>query len=170
MPSRRSDRHRRFRCLGVALLILGVANVPGPRADFHNIRHHDGPGESCPLHEHLRSWHPGAGAAQDVAVLHWHWTPPAAPRTDSGDVPTARTQAHDWPGGCFDDAPQLAPPEATGWADLAPPGDLDSSIPLAPEVLAAAMAARAGPGALRAVHAALTSRVPLTVRLQRWAC
>ena len=170
MPSRRTDRRRRLRCLGIALLILAVGNVPAPRADYHNIRHHDGPGESCPLHEHLRSWHPGAGAAQDVAVLHWHWTPPTAPLPDSGDVPTARTQTRDWPGVCFDDGPQLAAPAPAGWIDFDPAPDPAASTALAPEILALATTPRAGPAALRAAHASAIGRVPLTALLHRWTC
>ncbi|WP_337173352.1 hypothetical protein [Paludisphaera sp.] len=58
------------------LLIPGLLHVPLPRADFHVIRHHHGPGEVCPKHDHLLRWHPLAGEGDEVAVLHWHWLLP----------------------------------------------------------------------------------------------
>ena len=70
------------RTLGISLLILSLVHTPLPQPDFHNIRHHDGPGEVCEHHDHLLRWHPGAGVARDVAVLHWHWFLPADPGTD----------------------------------------------------------------------------------------
>ena len=66
------------RFLGVALLIPGLLRVPLPQIDYHNIRHHDGPGEICPYHDHLLRWHPTASQNEDVAVLHWHWLVPQA--------------------------------------------------------------------------------------------
>lgn len=66
------------RFLGIALLIPGLLRIPLPRIDYHNIRHHDGPGEICPHHDHLLRWHPMASQNEDVAVLHWHWLTPQA--------------------------------------------------------------------------------------------
>ena len=40
-------------------------------------------GEICPHHDHLLRWHPTAGQADDVAVVHWHWIIPQT--GDSGD-------------------------------------------------------------------------------------
>jgi hypothetical protein len=57
----------------VVLLILGLVRVPLPQADYHNVRHHDGPGEICPYHDHLLRWHPRADQDEDVALVHWHW-------------------------------------------------------------------------------------------------
>jgi hypothetical protein len=63
--------------LGIGMLILSVIHVPLPQADFHNIRHHDGPGEICLHHDHLLRWHPAADSNDDVSLLHWHWFVPA---------------------------------------------------------------------------------------------
>ena len=60
--SHRWPGHHRARTLGIALLILGLIHRR-PQADFHNIRHHDGPGEVCEHHDHLLRWHPDAGQA-----------------------------------------------------------------------------------------------------------
>jgi hypothetical protein len=58
------------------MLILSVIHVPLPQADFHNIRHQDGPGQICLHHDHLLRWHPSAESNDDVALLHWHWFVP----------------------------------------------------------------------------------------------
>ena len=173
MPPRRFDRPRPLRSLGVALLILSVGHVPWPRADYHNIRHHDGPGESCPFHDHLLRWHPdsgsGSGAAEDVAVLHWHWAPPTTALSDNADLPSARAQVQDWPGVTWDDAPHLASPAPVRWMDTPAASGLATPDP-APEVLAIATLPRAGPGALRDHHTTFTSGISLTVLLRRWTC
>jgi hypothetical protein len=62
--------------LGIGLLILSVIHVPLPQADYHNIRHHDAPGELCLYHDHLLRWHPTADRDDDVSLLHWHWFVP----------------------------------------------------------------------------------------------
>jgi hypothetical protein len=62
--------------LGIGMLILSVIHVPLPQADFHNVRHHDGPGEICLHHDHLLRWHPSAESNDDVSLLHWHWFVP----------------------------------------------------------------------------------------------
>ncbi len=72
-----------LRLLWVTMLIPGLFRVPLPQADYHNIRHHHGVGEICPHHDHLLRWHPTAGQADDVAVVHWHWIIPQT--GDSGD-------------------------------------------------------------------------------------
>jgi len=51
-------------------------HVPLPQADYHNIRHHDAPGELCAYHDHLLRWHPSADYDDDVSLLHWHWFVP----------------------------------------------------------------------------------------------
>ena len=73
MGLRRLARLRGLRALGIVFVILSLVHTPLPQPDFHNIRHHDGPGEICTFHDHLLRWHPDAGLADDVAVLHWHW-------------------------------------------------------------------------------------------------
>ena len=76
MASRRRTERRGLRILGIGILILSTIRVPLPQADYHNIRHHDAPGEVCVYHDHLLRWHPSADSAADVAMLHWHWFVP----------------------------------------------------------------------------------------------
>jgi hypothetical protein len=57
----------------MGILTLSVIHVPLPQADYHNVRHHDGPGEVCDHHDHLLRWHPSADSNADLALLHWHW-------------------------------------------------------------------------------------------------
>src|SRR3954452_18321557 len=78
MRTRVLFRRRETRSLGIVFLILSLVHAPLPQPDFHNIRHHDGPGEVCDHHDHLLRWHPGAGVARDVAILHWHWFLPTS--------------------------------------------------------------------------------------------
>lgn len=88
MTFQRPPRRSRTQLPGTALLILGLLHVPLPQADYHNLRHHDGAGEICPLHNHLLRWHPRAASEKDVAVLHWHWVLPqpqgSGERPDTG--------------------------------------------------------------------------------------
>ncbi len=72
------------RVLLISLLILGVVHIPLPQADYHNIRHHDGPGELCVYHDHLLRWHPTANVNDDVSLLHWHWFVPPGELGDLG--------------------------------------------------------------------------------------
>lgn len=71
--SRRRSWYATGRFPGIILLILAVAHVPLPRAEYHSVSHHDGPNQVCELHQHLLRWHPTAGPGEMVAVLHWHW-------------------------------------------------------------------------------------------------
>ncbi len=70
-------RQHRARTLAVSLLILALLPTPWPKVEFHNVRHHDAPGQVCEYHDHLLRWHPDAASAEDVAVLHWHWAWPS---------------------------------------------------------------------------------------------
>ena len=90
------------------MLILSAIHIPLPQADYHNIRHHDAPGEICPYHDHLLRWHPTAASADDVALLHWHWflplvQPSAAPggaddeHRAPGSGPALHAHLGDWP-------------------------------------------------------------------------
>ena len=79
------------RVVGIIMLIPGLLRVPLPQADFHVIRHHHGAGEVCTFHDHLLRWHPLAGEAEDVAVLHWHWLLPQV--LDLDLAPTAAVPA-----------------------------------------------------------------------------
>jgi hypothetical protein len=91
---RRSDR-RGLRSLGISFLILGAIHIPLPQADYHNIRHHDAPGEICPYHDHLLRWHPRADADEDVSLLHWHWV---VPLVEPGARPPGGDDEHRAPG------------------------------------------------------------------------
>lgn len=93
-------------------LILSLAHTPLPQPDFHNIRHHDAPGEICEHHDHLLRWHPSAGAAQDVAKLHWHWFLPTDAGTDSVPPehgPALHAHVADWFASSWDDGPRIVP-------------------------------------------------------------
>ena len=107
------------RTVGITLLILGLVHAPLPEPDFHNIRHHDGAGEVCEHHDHLLRWHPGAGVASDVAVLHWHWFLPGSdPSPDGSSGPAVHAHAPDWPAGSWDDdGPRVAPDVASRFLD-----------------------------------------------------
>jgi hypothetical protein len=112
---RRTDWHL-GRLLGISLLIAGVVRVPLPQADYHNVRHHDAPGEICLLHDHLLRWHPSAASNADVALFHWHWFVPLAesddPYRQNGDDPQGPVlHAHftDWPEPDWLDEPVIGP-------------------------------------------------------------
>src|SRR3954471_23157864 len=109
MLLRRSARHGGARGLGIMLLILGLVHTPLPQPDFHNIRHHDAPGEVCEHHDHLLLWHPAAGIADDVAVLHWHWFLALAEPSDASPEhsgPALHAHVVDWQATTWDDGPR----------------------------------------------------------------
>ena len=87
MAARRQATRRGTRILGIGMLILSVIHVPLPQADFHNIRHHDGPGQICIYHDHLLRWHPSAESNEDVSLLHWHWFVPFVEPGDQNQRP-----------------------------------------------------------------------------------
>jgi len=102
--------------LGISLLIASVVRVPLPQADYHNIRHHDAPGELCLFHDHLLRWHPSAASDEDVALLHWHWFVPLAepgdPNPPDGDDhrgPVLHAHFSDWPEPDWLDEPVISP-------------------------------------------------------------
>jgi hypothetical protein len=68
-------------------VILSVIHVPLPQADYHNVRHHDGPGEVCDHHDHLLRWHPTADSNADLTLLHWHWFLPLLEPANSHQRP-----------------------------------------------------------------------------------
>ncbi|ODT98338.1 MAG: hypothetical protein ABS79_06070 [Planctomycetes bacterium SCN 63-9] len=84
------------RFFGISLLIASVIHIPLPQPDFHNVRHHDGPGEVCTYHEHLLRWHPTAKNSADASILHWHWVLPAY--DGSGDDLNGLGDDHPRPG------------------------------------------------------------------------
>jgi hypothetical protein len=176
--SRRSERRGR-RILGIGILILSTIRIPLPQADYHNIRHHDAPGEVCAYHDHLLRWHPAADSAADVTMLHWHWfaplVEPGAARPGSPDEPRApgsgpALHAHfgDWPAPDWTGT-SLVRPDARGrFIDLVSLG-LSGPSPLCaaariigadpgPRTLAVWLAGAAGP------RAEILSLIP------RWNC
>ena len=170
MSSSRSAFQCRVRCLAIGLLVLGLGHTPLPQADFHNIRHHDDLGESCRYHDHLLRWHPRAGLAEDVAVLHWHWVLPG--RSDAvpeGGRPVVLAQVPDWSGLTPDALAQLVPDTCGRPLDRV---ERDSSMPVsAAEILAwARLPARAGPKRFSALGADRAAEIPLTTLLHRWTC
>ncbi|WP_435020825.1 hypothetical protein TA3x_002042 [Tundrisphaera sp. TA3] len=175
MSRRWFARWHRVRVLGISLLILGLAHTPMPQADFHNVRHHDDPGQVCVLHDHLLRWHPDAGMADDVAVLHWHWLMPTAGPDDGAklgqDAPRIHAHVDDWQGITVDDATQFVADSGSRMID--PP----SASPISAFDLAAIASPpddrglRAGPmPPLRAYGSTLTAHAPLSCWLARWSC
>jgi hypothetical protein len=173
MPHLPPVRQRGARGLGILLLVLGLVHVPLPEPDFHNIRHHDGPGEVCEQHDHLLRWHPGAGKAEDVAVLHWHWFLPLA---DPSGLPPAKEglalHAHvaNWFASTWDELPRLLPDSTLRWLDrkdFAPP----SALPVA-LVSGGPALWRPGLDPCRRLpySATFAPRAPLSSLLQRWTC
>jgi hypothetical protein len=79
----------------IGLLICSVVQVPLPQPDYHNIRHHDAPGEICLYHHHLLRWHPTADADRDVALLHWHWFVPPVELAGGPGRPASQNQDDD---------------------------------------------------------------------------
>lgn len=171
MSSRRLARQRGTRSLGIIVLILGLVHTPLPQPDFHNIRHHDGPGEVCEFHDHLLRWHPGAGQADDVAMLHWHWLfASAEPSDPSPEHAGSAIHAHvvDWQSATWEDGPQVSADTTTrGHVPLSASPSLSSLIfSDATQLVAPAPGARPW----RTFGATFAPRTPLSCLLQRWVC
>jgi hypothetical protein len=171
MLSRRSAPHRGARGLEIIILIFGLVHTPLPQPDFHNIRHHDGDGEVCEHHDHLLRWHPEAGIADDVAVLHWHWCFPVAEPMDLSPEqsgPAVHAHVVDWQAATWEEGPQvsvdltsrfLGPLETpSGLSFLLHPDTADTAIPTPPLPLSRTF------GATFAPHA------DLSCLFQRWVC
>jgi hypothetical protein len=153
------------------VLILGLVHTPLPQPDFHNIRHHDGAGEVCEHHDHLLRWHPGAGIAADVAVLHWHWFLPSAepfelPQGAAG--PVAHAHVADWQAMTWDDGPRLSTDTTVR---------LINAAELAPGVMLTTLGAEdsaadrtAGEPRIRTSSATFAPSAPPACLLQRWDC
>jgi hypothetical protein len=73
VTARNKNQPSGLRILSIGIVVLSVVHIPLPQADYHNVRHHDGPGEICAHHDHLLRWHPSAGTSADLSLLHWHW-------------------------------------------------------------------------------------------------
>jgi hypothetical protein len=176
---RRSDR-RGLRILGIGILILSTIRIPLPQADYHNIRHHDAPGEVCLYHDHLLRWHPTADSAADVSMLHWHWFVPLVepgaqgPGGDDehrapGSGPALHAHLGDWPEPDWSGTPLVRPDARGRLIDLLALA-LTGSSPFATSAQAAEM--NCGPGLLSAWPAggAAVARATILTLLPRWNC
>ena len=172
-PARHRQRHRGARGLGIIALIFGLVHMPLPEPDFHNIRHHDAPGEVCEHHDHLLRWHPGAGIADDVAVLHWHWfLPVEGPFDPSPEHSGPALHAHmaDWQASNWEDGPRIS-------ADTSSRVAASFKIPIVPSLAMlnlpdTAIAVVLGPraGRSRTFGATFAPHADLSCLLQRWVC
>ena len=175
MPRRKAGLHHRIRVLGVGLLILGLVHAPMPQADFHNVSHQDGPGQVCELHDHLLRWHPDAGTAEDVAVLHWHWLLPTM-NPVQGDklgenVPKIHAHVDDWQGIQVDDGPNYFASSAARSIDPPPSSPLTAFDLAAISLPSDHRGLRAGPEPpVRAFGSTLTTHESLSCWLSRWSC
>jgi hypothetical protein len=153
------------------LLILGLVHAPLPQPDYHNVRHHDGAGEVCEHHDHLLRWHPGAGRAADVAMLHWHWFFPATNPWDlpgEGNGPAVHAHVVDWQAATWDDRPQMsADTTARGTLALTPAPGL---MPLALPMLATTAQVAPGCRQARTFSATFARSATLASLFQRWDC
>ena len=171
MSWRRPATPRSVPSPGIILLILSLVHAPLPEPDFHNIRHHDRPGEVCEHHDHLLRWHPGAGVASDVAVLHWHWYLPAPPGADSaspGSGQAVHAHVPAW-AAVWDSGPQVAPDTASRLAPRPSPSPLDAPLAL-PALFVVAVPPDPGARTASAFGATFAPRVSLTSLLHRWTC
>ena len=172
MPTRRWSDHHRARLPGIILLILSLVHAPLPRADFHNVRHHDAAGEVCEHHDHLLRWHPDAGRAEDVAVLHWHWILPTSGPVEpghSGDGPVLHAHVSGWDATSPDAGPLVVPDRSSRPIEAAAPSLLAlADAPFAPPVDRPGL--RAGIGPVRTFGATFAPRISPASRLQRWSC
>jgi hypothetical protein len=158
--------------LGIIFLIFSLVHTPLPQPDFHNIRHHDAPGEVCEHHDHLLRWHPGAGVAQDVAILHWHWFLPTSEPSDTplpDDRPALHAHVFDGFASTCEDAPRIVPDTHSQLiARTATTAHAAVSLDLLPAI----SRAPGSPGRCRqeAPGATAAPCARLTTLLQRWVC
>ena len=181
MTSRRRRSGRRgLRILGIGILILSTIRVPLPQADYHNVRHHDGPGEVCVYHDHLLRWHPWADSADDVAMLHWHWFAPLAepgagrPGGDDehrapGSGPALHAHLGDWPEPDWTGGPLIRPDARGRLLDLL---TLGLNGPGTPATSARIAEIDPGPNLFLAWHAggATDPRATVLSQTSRWNC
>jgi hypothetical protein len=172
MSFRRPARQPGARILGIGLLILSLIHTPLPQADFHNIRHHDGPGEVCEHHDHLLRWHPGATSADDVAVLHWHWFLPQAGNPDPAPVgagPAVHAHVADWLAPTWESGPRILPDHSSRLLGRLASCTLTALLPGLPAE-APHPILHGQPRRALAFCATFAPRAPLNSLLQRWVC
>jgi hypothetical protein len=162
------------------MLILSAIHIPLPQADYHNIRHHDAPGEICPYHDHLLRWHPSANSDDDVALLHWHWfVPVVQPGTHEpggddehrppGSGPALHAHLGDWPEPDWTGQPVIRPDSRGRFLEHlalrlseAGSGSIAAQLaPVDPGPLSSSPHPLAGAAGLRAARIAM---------VQRWNC
>ena len=172
MPTSRWGRHQRARALGISLLILSIVHAPWPQADFHNVRHQDDAGQVCEHHDHLLRWHPDAGQAEDVAVLHWHWfIPTSAPVEDghTGGGPVMLAHVGGWDAPSPEVGPAVVPDRSSSPLDL--PSSPQLPVGEAPFLVAIDRPdLRESHESLRTFGATFAPRISSASRLQRWSC
>jgi hypothetical protein len=172
MRWRRPVLTRGGRTLGISFLILSMVHAPLPEPDYHNIRHHDGAGEVCEHHDHLLRWHPGAGVASDVAILHWHWFLPTDPGTDpvpEGQGAAVHAHVPAWQSASWEDGPQLAPDNTSELAARPAPCPLERAFTADTQAVLGALTA-SGTHPPPGFGASFMPRVSLTSLLHRWVC
>jgi hypothetical protein len=171
---------RRAGDLGIGMLILSLVHVPLPQADYHNIRHHDAPGEICGYHDHLLRWHPRADLDDDVSMLHWHWFVPVVEFGDHhvrpndenhgpGPGPSVHAQLGDWPAPDWNGEPLVRPDARGRLLDQFVLGQSDASMACLSAELAPA-GLHAGLMFARAHDHQGAMRASRTVLFQRWNC
>ena len=163
------QQHHRARTLAVSLLILALLPTPWPKVEFHNVRHHDAPGQVCEYHDHLLRWHPDARGAADVPILHFHWAWPE-PSGDAGhDGAGPRLHAH-----LADEAIPAArsTPAVVGDAParIAAPAAVVLDAPAFDLVERTSTRIDAGSPPGLPFSATYAPRTSLTDRLVRWSC
>ena len=165
------DGHRGARVLGIGLLIFGMLHVPLPQPDYHNVRHHDAPGEVCEHHDHLLRWHPDAGLARDVAILHWHWVSPESGPSDlSGPGRGAAIHAHvvGWDAPTIEAGPPVMTEGSGRSLDAAPPAQ--NPLAILAVVHDPTASRRAGHPLVHAFGATLRPGASLSASKSCWAC
>ena len=152
---------------GIGLLIFGLLHVPLPQPDYHNVRHHDAPGEVCEHHDHLLLWHPDAGLASDVAMLHWHWFLPESGQADPRDGAAIHAHVAGWDAPTIEAGPPVVAREAGQFRDVAPPPcGLLAILAVVDDPTASH---RDGRPPVHGFGATFAPRASLSL-LQRWAC
>ena len=154
---------------GIGVLIFGLLHVPLPQPDYHNVRHHDAPGEVCGYHDHLLRWHPNAGQAQDVALLHWHWFLPGSGQSDTRDGAAIHAHVAGWDAPTIEAGPPVVRQESGRFLDI-PTHDLGPLIAILPVVDDPTASHRAGQPPALAFGATFAPGVSLACLLQRWTC
>ena len=167
--------------MGIAILILSLLHVPLPQADYHNIRHHDSPGEICGYHDHLLRWHPSANHDADVTMLHWHWfvpivefgNPDERPDDDGnhhpGQGPSVHAQLGDWPAPDWHGEPVIGPDSHGRLLDRLTLSQSDASQAALLEIVAP-LDSRSGRLSSRTDDPTGTLRAQRAALFQRWNC